>query len=436
MEVGELYAGGLKLDFYPDAEFEPMDSNNSEDYSQSLVRNLLRIIMMGWRDNWTDLISLSTLRSILIERDPELTRSFRLAFQQGFNHVFSQLENANLSPEQLNQAQLYINNCLMFLPYADPNPYESFSIPQWIHGHWQMVDYKVTPIELTPQYGVRKLFIPEEDRIFAYGLEPITNSDAEPHLLFMGTTYPGGQGFFSTIRTDLQAFETAGENLYRNGRDNITRWLDSQGKKVHVAGTSLGGALSLLLAIDQGDKLSRVDALNPPGLYTPIFTRSRFDHWDDLGEKPEVYIQRQGNDPVSRFGVWKKEWHLLHARPASPRLGVNAFTDHGLNYAGFADTAYTVLDTIRDSIHNERRNFWLYTVLRSLAYYTLLLPHHYLLRPLPRFVWNHKLQSSFFFPLLLLAYMGGGICNNTFMVDVVRGWCTQLLFKEFGGIYK
>ena len=122
----------------------------------------------------------------------------------------------------------------MFLPYADINPYESLKIPQWINDSWHLVEYKVVPIELTPRSGFSKLFLGEYDRVFAHGLEPIDHPHAEPHLIFMGTTYPGGQGFWSTIDSDLEAFETAGKKLYRSGRENIKNWLDKQGKKTRL----------------------------------------------------------------------------------------------------------------------------------------------------------------------------------------------------------
>ncbi|AHE66262.1 hypothetical protein [Legionella oakridgensis] len=402
MRTGEHYAGGLAIHFFESSEFETGHSASAKDRAAILARNVLRLIMMGWRDNWTDLISWQTLNAVLVARDPHITRGLRFAFQEGFKHVFSQLQDASHTALQRNQAELFINNCLMYLPYADINPYESFAIPQWLGGRWQLVDYKVVPIELTPTVGFETLVLSEYDRVFAYGLEPIHHPQAEPHLLFMGTTYPAGQGFYTTVNTDLEAFETAGKKLYRSGRNNIRHWLESQTQKVHVCGTSLGGALSLLLAIDQGDRLSRVDALNPPGLHDPWLRKSRFDHWDELAEKPEVYIQRQGNDPISRFGVWKTDWHLLHVIPPPDRKGLNRFTDHALNYAGYANTQFLGIDTEADNKKNQQRNIWLYGLLRSAVYYTTLVPVRYGILPAARFAASHKLQTGIILLLLML----------------------------------
>ena len=390
---GVKYAGGLALKFFNSESFEKENAQTPFENQVIQARNLLRVLMMGWNNEWKSLLSMKTFRAVFIKRDHQLTKALRYAFQEGFAHVFSQLQNQTLSLEQQHQAEIFISNCLTFLPFSDLTPYESMAIPQYINGEWQFIDYKVVPIELTPISGYKKLFLAEQDRVFAYGLEPITNLNAEPHLIFMGTTYPAGQGFVTTINTDLEAFESAGKKLYRTGHKNITRWLQQQPNKVHVCGTSLGGGLSLILAIDQGDKLSSVHALNPPGLYDSWHT-NKFDHWDLLDEKPPVYVLKQNEDPVSRFGVWKPEWHVLQITPPDDKKGPNPMTHHALNYAGFADTTFIGVDTKKDNEERKSRNFWLYTLGRSALYYIAMIPWRYLTLPLMRFILNHKLQLA------------------------------------------
>lgn len=401
MIEGAMYAGGLTLNFFASESFEKENAETPFENQVIQSRNLLRILMMGWNNDWKSLLSTKTFRAVFIERDHHLTKALRYAFQEGFDHVFSQLQNQTLSLEQQRQAEIFISNCLTFLPFSDLTPYESMAIPQYINGEWKLIDYKVVPIELTPTSGYKKLFLAEQDRVFAYGLEPIINLNAEPHLIFMGTTYPAGQGFVTTINTDLEAFESAGKKLYRTGHKNITHWLQQQPKKVHVCGTSLGGGLSLLLATDQGDQLSSVHALNPPGLYDP-WHRSKFDHWDLLEEKPPVYVLKQHEDPVSRFGVWKPEWHVLQVTPPDHKKGPNPITHHALNYAGFADTTFIGVDTKKDNEERKSRNFWLYTLGRSALYYVAMIPWRYLTIPLMRFILNHKLQLAITTPLVAL----------------------------------
>lgn len=391
MQDGEVYVGGMQLDFFESAEFEKPNNPDEPVDPEISGRNVLRMLMMGWHDNWREMGSRELFKAIFSERNHAFTKGMRLAFQQGFTHLYSQLQGKELPPLQHNQVALYLANCLTLLPFADITPYESFAIPQWVNGSWQLIEYRVVPIELTPTSGFTKLFLSNDDRVFAYALEPLDNPDASPHLIFMGTTYPAGQGFHTQVNTDLESLATVGNTLYRSGRANITRWLDKQSKKVHVCGTSLGGSLSLLLAIDQGEKLSRVDALNPAGLYNP-WRKSRFDHWDELTEKPDVFVQRQGDDPASIFGVWKPDWDILKVTPPKDKQGPNCLTDHALNYAGFAETTFTGIDAIQDNEERKHRDFWLYAVARSIFYYLVLIPFRYVVLPLWRYISTHKLQ--------------------------------------------
>ncbi|HHF7346951.1 TPA: hypothetical protein ACPSKE_000108 [Legionella feeleii] len=398
MGKGDVYAGGLDIPFFASANFEKSaDGRTSQEQANIIARNALRLLMMGWQNGWEDLLSLQVIKAVFLRRDPELMRGMRLAFQEGFQHVCTQLQDANVSPEsnplQFKQAQLFLSNCLSLLPYGDINPYESISIPQWINNSWQLVDYKVVPIELTPTKGFKALFIRDEDRVFAYGLEPINRSDAEPHLIFMGTTYPAGQGFFSQIKTDMEAFETAGKKLYRSGYKKITEWLDKQQQKAHVCGISLGGALAGLLAIHLGDKLSRVVVLNPAGLYLP-WRKSRFDRWDQITDKPSVCVQKNKGDPVSPFGVWKEDWDIVEVTPPEDREGPNALAAHAMNYAGLAETEFLGVDTKADNAARSKRNFILYTVLRSLFYYTVAVPFYYIVLPILRYILSHKMQLT------------------------------------------
>ena len=385
------------LNFFESDAFESEEGSGSQDRNAMVsARNALRVLMMGWQEAVSELLTSRVINAVFLQRDRELLRHMRLAFQEGFNHLFTQLHHQQLTEEQFNQVNLFLSNCLTVLPYADITPYESFNIPQYIGGEWEMVDYKVVPIELTPTSGFKKLFINDEDRVFAYGLEPIRHDTAIPHLIFMGTTYPAGQGFLTQVNTDLEAFETAGKKLYRTGHQRLEAWLDKQdGKKPHVCGTSLGGSLSLLFAMHHGDRLARVDALNPAGIYEP-WRKSRFDKWDDFDDesKPEVIIQRQGDDPVSRFGVWKKDWRLLHVIPPKHKQGPSGVVDHALNYAGLAGTQFIEMDVEKDNLERKAQNFWLYTLARSAVYYLFLVPYRYAVHPVLRYVLTHKIASA------------------------------------------
>ncbi len=357
-----------------------------------IARNALRVLMMGWQDpaHWAGLISWRTFKAVFLQRDPLLLRAMRVAFQEGFYNLYHELKTKCSIEEHQQQVNFYLSNCLSVLPFADIAPHHTFKIPQCIDGVWELVEYRVVPIELTPTHGVDKLFLNDSDRVFAYGLEPMDNANAEPHLIFMGTTYPAGQGFVTQVCSDVKN-ETPGAWLYRSGRQRISDWLDRQSKKTHVCGMSLGGSLSLLLAMDQGEKLSRVDALNPPGLMETWFS-DPYDNWDDCPAQPDVFIQKQGNDPVSAFGYWKPEWRVFHVIPPPDKQGPNGFADHALNYAGFAETQFIEIDVEQENQQRHTRNRWVYGVGRGLLYWLFMVPSRYLVLSALRVIWEHKLM--------------------------------------------
>lgn len=395
------FKGGLDLKFLTDPAFESLDHAAQEKRAPIISRNALRLLMMGWPESWTQLLSWATLKAVFIQRDPALLKEFRLAFQQGFDTLFIQLKGQPLNNEQHEQVQLYLSNCLSLLPYSDLTPYESIRIPQYIEDQWVLVEYYVNPIELTQK---NKGTLKDRDRVFAYGLEPITHQKASSHLIFMGTTYPAGQGFVPQITTDFEAFETVGNSLYLSGRQKIHDWLLKQKDKVHVCGVSLGGSLSLLLAIDLGCYLSRVDALNPAGLHH-LRVKSDYDRWDELHSKPQVVIQQQANDPVSLLGVWKSDWEIIQVTPPKNKEGPNPFCDHFMNYAGFADTVFTYTMNETENTKRKARNLLLYSIIRGAIYYFVINPYNNFIRPAKYSILEHK--TSYF--ILLTTFISAGI---------------------------
>lgn len=413
----------MELKFFPSSQFESLEDANISERPGILARNNLRLLMMGWPESWDQLITWYTLRSVFIEHNPELLKELRAAFQQGFEHLYNQLKGLTLNKDQNEQFQLYLSNCLCHLPYADLTPFESLSIPQYINDQWELIEYYVNPIELTEK---NKVVVKEHDRVFAYGLEPITNREATTHLIFMGTTYPTGQGFVSQITTNFEAFETIGSSLYLGGRQKIHEWLLRQKDKVHVCGGSLGGSLSLLLAIDLGEYLSRVDALNPAGLHH-LEPKGKYDQWDEMNIRPQVIIQQQGDDPLSLLGLWKSDWNILRVAPPKEKKGPNFLCDHFMNYAGFADTVFTYTDAEHQNAERTTRNLLLYSIGRSAIYYLMINPFAKVVRPASYF-----LGESQSIPLILLsALMGVGALTGLTVFGVIS---PALFFAAVSGL--
>jgi len=436
VSLKSTFQGGIELNFSSQRKFETTEGVAQENQAPIIARNTVRFLMMGWTEQWTEFLTPSVAYAVFVKRDHKLLRELRFAFQQGFLDLFEQLKNKELTPEQKEQVHLYLSNCLTLLPYGDLTPYESIKIPQYIDGHLELIEYQVKPIELTERSSWQSFFIHDKDRVFAYGLEPLFHNKAESHLIFMGTTYPAGQGFLPQVKTDTKGFETVGESLYRTGRERIHKWLSTQKNKIHVCGVSLGGSLSLLLAIDKGNyELSRVDALNPAGLHDAWY-KNRYDHWDELTNKPLVVVQKQGNDPVSAFGIWKDDWHIIQVTPPPDKQGPNCFCDHFLNYAGFADTTFTYIEAKQDNAKRTARNFWLYTLGRSFIYGFFLLPYIYAARPLSYFLIKNWMISASVLGLLVGAGLTAAGILPAVAFFIIAGGLFATIFVYSDILYK
>ena len=107
-----------------------------------------------------------------------------------------------------------------------------------------------------------------------------------------------------------------------------------------------------------------------------------------MTEKPRVVVQKQGKDPVSCFGIWKKDWEIIQVVPPKDKQGPNAFCDHCLNYAGFADTEFRYVSAEYDNSQRKTHHLFLNAAVRSFIYYYVLVPYSYAVRPLGNYVLN------------------------------------------------
>jgi hypothetical protein len=107
-----------------------------------------------------------------------------------------------------------------------------------------------------------------------------------------------------------------------------------------------------------------------------------------LIDQPKVVVQKQGADPVSAFGIWKKDWVVLQVTPPGNKKGPNAFCDHCLNYAGFADTEFRHVAAEYDNSQRSTHHLLFNAIARSLIYFYILLPYTYAARPLGYYAWN------------------------------------------------
>lgn len=368
---------------FSNPELEELPQNASPTYTrQVLARNTLKFLLTGESDNtqagYQTLSNQLFLRSLLLRKDSSLLYVLRSETRKVLQHLFSQIKNIPGDDAFHELIQLNIANLLSYYSIFEPTPHDGcLQIPRLIDGQYRLVDFKVEPIELTPFLGQTEL-LTDENRVFAYGLTPLSHIKANRILMFSGTTFPTGQGLKTQREVNMYPFSSLGEGYSWQG---IERWLDlDQDKLVEVCGASQGGGLSLLVALKSPEKIKRVDALNPPGMLVDYdATHPTLGAWDralrDGKAVPKVVIQAQAGDPVSSVGYWKRHWDILKITPGHtiPVPIIKYHFAHIANFVGQRDTQ------VRPMLGSEDNTFkrhlltqLVFNYLRKARYYTRL----------------------------------------------------------------
>jgi hypothetical protein len=259
----------------PGMDFSKASSSPSQ--VQEIVHYLLGkgTLSFAW-------LNLQNLWCIFYKADPELLQQIKTELQQILAYCSDHMPDLGSSEEKIFQA--FVGNIIALLPFCYPKEGDTFTIPLKIHGRWMKFDYTVDRIiELSP----KTLSSP----MFALGL---VSPDGPPLLSFIGTTFPGGDGFLATLLADCTPRCSVGKAPYLYGRQSLEEWMrDKDGLQLY--GMSLGGALAFHMLLHHKEKIARIDAYSPPGLYP--------EEWkEEYHEGPEVHIYCQHNDLVPRLG--------------------------------------------------------------------------------------------------------------------------------------
>lgn len=181
----------------------------------------------------------------------------------------------------------FVGNIVALIPYSYPEEGEKFLIPMKIKGEWKFVSYTVDrKIKLGSEYFTKS--------ITAYGL---ISPEGPPLLSFLGTTFPAGEGFFSTVLADFTPCMSVGHAAYLFGKKQINDWMQHK-RDVQLYGVSLGGALCFQTLCHHREKIAQVYAYNPPGLYSWDWGKNSFD------SDAKVNIYYQDNDLVATMGAF------------------------------------------------------------------------------------------------------------------------------------
>ena len=370
-----------------------------ENRHDALAAKVVNTLMQGLKaETFSNIELFELFKSFHLQKNEKLMQALRKAFQRGLIDQYRLLLENNNPEENRDATELYISNYLSLMSIAEIEHLKIIKVPQYINNQWTLIEYHVEPIELTKPTGIERLWMTDKDKVYAYGLRPVVSEDALPWLVYKGTTVMTGDGFVAQLNSDIKPFQTPGEDLYLSGRDRIIQWIDKQQKKVRVCGASLGGSMALITAADLGVKLARVDAQNPAGLNT-VVKGLEYDHWDRIAieDKPKVFVQKQKNDWVTRFGIWKDDWIIIDVNlPKGQRPGLSLLS-HILNYAGFENPKFSIENPSKDNDDELRQwsNILIYTALRIILN-AMWLPVYVVVLPAMRYMAEHPVKSTLF----------------------------------------
>ncbi len=305
---------------FENPEFESNENNVDALHSFRITaRNVFKFLLIGENRNLSRLSKsdlMQLLKGMFWKKNPTLMLIFRQEARAILKRVYDQVSKLAERNEAIDELiNLNIVNILSLYVLFEPTPFDGLiQIPRYIDGKFELVDFSLEVLELTPFSLLDPNEITDDDRVFAYGLTPI--QDVNRLIIFAGTTFPTGQGINIQSSINYDYPNTSVGEMYC--WDKIIKWLGANDtlNKVDLCGASQGGSLSLLLSLMHPERVGRADALNPPGMLEDYSENHLlFGAWDRLRKEnpqklPKVVIQAQTGDPVSALGFWKDEWQV------------------------------------------------------------------------------------------------------------------------------
>lgn len=368
---------------------------------EKLIYQILRFNLELNLDNLNtkELLTTRLFSAIFLKKDKVLIKKARNIFQIGLLHLINEFNHKQDIQEQVKID--YLNRVLCLLPYLEFLNDEKFTLPWLDSKQWNQQSFTISKIRLTE----KSIWQNPYDRAYAYGLD---GDKGDRVLIFPGTTYPAGEGFFSHIMTDLDGFHSVGQTLVNSGSKNILDWVKSKEKsKVFSLGTSLGGSMALLWSQAFPDDCKGVFAFNPPGMLD--IPKTSYDR------TPTARILIQEYDLVSQFGYWHPNWELIQVKaPKNPFFHRSGLA-HAVTFVGQEECTYQAL-TIEDE--NQKRywlNLFLFRITRSIIYISIVLPVYYIIQPIWRLIYQELnwiiiasifLLSMFSYNPLFCIFMG------------------------------
>lgn len=237
----------------------------------------------------TKLLKKDYILAVVWKRNPQILKEARELMSQLLIDIAQELKQKEHSSSESFHFEMIIGDLLSLYPFLSPEQNETLRVPVLVDGKWQLIEYKVDRLSLTPAWVGSPLV--------AFGLVPQTAS-APPLLLFKGTTYPTDDGFLLSLIVDINPFASVGDYGFKLGEKIISNWLNKHAaaSKAIIYGKSLGGALARQAALSFTAQVDRVMAFGAPGLFSSEL--KRYMQLEKEKKLPAIHLFCQENDPV------------------------------------------------------------------------------------------------------------------------------------------
>jgi hypothetical protein len=334
-----VYNGKGIHDEEKESKQQKEEQETAEEKEDRIIDDMVQALFHGQSFRKT-VLTREFVATIFYDAKPEILKKFFNSVGNEFVYLADHLPQ-NVGDEVLWNA--YLGNLLAILPFSYPPNITEIVVPTKLHGAYHNIRYRIEKILLViTEYA---------SPMSALGLTPIDNKDAPPILSYMGTTFPGAEGFLTSIIADTYPGYHVGERIYRDNKEKIAKWFkEGQKKHVRVVGISLGGILALHTVKDHHTQIARVDAYNPPGINA--------DEWSEgISPTCRVNIYCQAGDVISKLGKFPEVENVTVYRVIAHQKGVqeDPFTSHARILTG-CERVTIIKDDPKELNKNPRRN--------------------------------------------------------------------------------
>ncbi len=233
--------------FIPYSEINTIHGEEVKNFVKYLLHDI-SVSNVGWKN----------LKSILIKKDETFLNELREEFNHILQVLYKELKEEKNHHEDV--IEMFIGHILSTYALTEPENGMVIKVPQKIEDNWQLINYVIEPISLTPSC----LGCPVD----AYGLMPLTQN-VHPMLIFKSTPHPTGKSSLLAMMADFTPGFSVGEGLYKLAKKKLATWVRENHCKyretIKVYGQSLGGSLAYFLALDHKDHVE-IHTYLPAGL--------------------------------------------------------------------------------------------------------------------------------------------------------------------------